>query len=225
MKRNFILAIDGPAGSGKSTVAKEVAKRLGLLYVDTGAMYRALTLKAIKGGIKFDDEGGLIDLAKGMDIAFKIDGEFKLSVQLEGVDVSEEIRKSYVTNNVKYVARIPGVREEMTKLQRKTASAGKGAVLEGRDIGTVVFPDADRKIYLDANARERISRRFKELKAKGHDVTMDDIEKDVMARDHSDKTREVAPLKKADDAVTIDTTGMTIAEVTERIVREVGNGA
>jgi len=221
MKRNFIIAIDGPAGSGKSTVAKKVAKRLGLLYVDTGAMYRALTLKAINEDVKFDDEDSLIALAKRADIELKMDDDLRLSVLLEGADVSEEIRKSYVTNNVKFVARIPEVRAEMGKLQRKVASSGKGAVLEGRDIGTVVFPDADKKIYLDASIEKRVERRFKELKDKGHEITLDEVRKDVVTRDRSDETRDVAPLKKAEDAVIIDTTDMTVAEVAEGILKKV----
>lgn len=218
MKQTLIIAIDGPAGSGKSTVAKNVAKRLGLLYVDTGAMYRALTLKAIKENVDLSDEGALVELTRRTKIVLKMDEDFKLSVLLDGEDVSEEIRELSVTNKVKHLACIPKVREEMVLLQRKAASRGK-AVLEGRDIGTVVFPDADKKIYLDAGIGERIKRRYKELKEKGHKVTLDDIEKDVIARDHSDKTRKVAPLKKAEDAIVIDTTGLTIVEVAERIIR------
>ena len=218
--KKLIIAIDGPAGSGKSTVAKEVAKRLNLLYVDTGAMYRALTLKAIREEVGLDDENALVELARRVNIDLKTNSDFKLSVALDGEDVSEEIRRSYVTTNVKYVARLARVRGEMVKLQRKAASSG-GAVLEGRDIGTVVFPNADRKIYLDASVEERIKRRYNELKEKGHDITLDEIEKDVVTRDHTDKTREVAPLKKADDAVVIDTTDLTVAEVADKIVEEI----
>ena len=220
MKNKLIIAIDGPAGSGKSTVAKEVAKRLGLLYIDTGAIYRALTLKALRGNVDVNNEGALVKLARKANIDLKIDKDFRLSVFLDGEDVSEEIRKSFVTKNVKYVARVANVRKEMVALQRKIASKGR-AVLEGRDIGTVVFPDANRKIYLDAGVDERINRRYKELKRKGYNATFDEVEKDVIARDHSDQTRAVAPLKKADDAIVIDTTNMTVAEVAERIVKEV----
>ena len=216
----MIIAIDGPAGSGKSTVAKEVAKRLSLLYVDTGAMYRALTLKAMKENVALDDENALVELARRTTIDLKTNSDFKLSVLLDGGDVSEEIRKLYVTNNVKYIARLPKVRGEMVKLQRKAASSGE-AVLEGRDIGTVVFPDADRKIYLDASVDERIKRRYDELKEMGHEITRDEIEEDVITRDHTDKTRDVAPLKKADDAIVIDTTDLTVAEVADRIVKEI----
>jgi len=220
MRERLIVAIDGPAGSGKSTVAREVARKLGLLYVDTGAMYRALTLKAMREKIGLDDGAALVELAKRTKIRLSAGDDFKLSVLLDGEDVSDEIRGAPVTNNVKHVARIPDVREQMVILQRKAASSG-GAVLEGRDIGTVVFPDADRKIYLDANVGERVKRRFKELKEKGHNITIGEIEKDVRTRDHTDKTRDAGPLKKADDAISIDTTGLSVAEVAERIVKEV----
>ena len=220
VKKNLIIAIDGPAGSGKSTVAKEVARRLGLLYVDTGAMYRTLTLKATREKIAFDDEKALVELAGRTVITLQVNRDFKLSVLLDGEDVSEEIRKTDVTNNVKYVARLANVRKQMLKLQRKAASSGR-AVLEGRDIGTVVFPDAGIKIYLDANIEERVKRRYKELIAKGYKVTPEEIGKDVKTRDYTDQTREVAPLKKADDAVVIDTTGLSINEVAERIIKEV----
>lgn len=220
MSERLIIAIDGPAGSGKSTVAREVAKQLGLLYVDTGAMYRALTLKALREKVDINDGSVLVRLARRTNIDLKINKNFKLSVLLDGEDVSEEIRKSLVTSNVKYVARIPNVRGEMLILQRKAVSNGR-AVLEGRDIGTVVFPDAERKIYLDANIDERIRRRYEELREKGHDITLDEVKNDVITRDHSDETREVAPLRKADDAIIIDTTGLTVAEVAERIIKEI----
>lgn len=221
--KKLIIAIDGPAGSGKSTVAKEVARRLGLLYVDTGAMYRALTLKAIREKVGLNDEDALVELARRTNIDLRTNDDFRLSVELDGEDVSLEIRKSYVTTNVKYVARIGKVRREMVKLQRKAASS-KGAVLEGRDIGTVVFPNADKKIYLDASVDERIKRRYRELVEKGHDITLDGVEKDVITRDYTDKMRDVAPLKKADDAIVIDTTNLTVAEVAERIVKEALEG-
>jgi len=185
-------------------------------------MYRALTLKALREKMNLNDTDALAELARRTNIDLKTNEDFKLSVLLDGEDVSEKIRESIVTDNVKYVARIRGVREQMVMLQRRVASSGgRGAVLEGRDIGTVVFPNADRKIYLDASVTERVMRRYKELKERGYNVTYDEVEKDVITRDYSDKTREVAPLKKADDAVVIDTTDLTVAEVTERIIREV----
>ena len=220
MKGRLIIAIDGPAGSGKSTVAKEVAKKLGLIYVDTGAMYRALTLKAVEKNIDLADSDALISLAKNTEIRLETDKNFKLSVKLDKKDVSEEIRTPFVTNNVKHVACISGVRKEMVNLQRRVAS-GRGAVLEGRDIGTVVFPDADIKIYLDASIDERVRRRYKELVVKNPGITLEEVKKDVAARDKSDEERSVGPLKKAADAVLIDTTKLTIPQVVDKILEEV----
>lgn len=217
MKDRFVIAIDGPAGSGKSTVAKEVAKKLGFIYVDTGAMYRALTLKAIKKNIDLTDSGALIDLAKNTKIHLETNKNFELSVKIDGKDVSEEIRTPFITNSVKHVACIAGVRREMVNLQRRAASE-KGAVLEGRDIGTVVFPDADVKIYLDASIDERVKRRYKELIVKTPDIAIEEVKKDVAARDKSDEERSVGPLKKADDAILIDTTKLTIPEVVDKIL-------
>lgn len=220
MKSKLIIAIDGPAGSGKSTVAKEVAKRLGLIYVDTGAMYRALTLKAIEKKMDLADADALIDLAKNAEIRLTTDKDFRLFVKLDGRDVSEEIRALFVTNSIKHVACISGVRKEMVNLQRK-AAGDNGAVLEGRDIGTVVFPDADVKIYLDASIDERVRRRYKELVAKNCGITIEEIKRDVAARDKSDEERSVGPLRKADDAVAIDTTKLSIQEVVDRIMDEI----
>ncbi|MBN1871253.1 MAG: (d)CMP kinase [Candidatus Omnitrophica bacterium] len=218
MKDRLIIAIDGPAGSGKSTVARQVARRMGILYVDTGAMYRAITLKALRSHTSLRDEKALSELVAETNIDLKIDGDFGLSVYLDGEDVTEEIRRQYVTNNVKHLACLPAVRERMVVLQRHASRSGR-AVLEGRDIGTVVFPDADFKVFLDASEEERVNRRYKELRLKGYDVNRDEIKRDVDSRDTSDKTREVAPLKKAVDAVYIDTTGLTIEEVTDKIIK------
>lgn len=214
----MIIAIDGPAGSGKSTVAKGVAERLGILYVDTGAMYRALTLKALGRGLDLKDEEGLIALAKDTKIELLYEKEGGLTVFLNGKDVSREIRTPELTKNIKFVAGIPGVRAEMVKMQRKIAGSGKGAVLEGRDIGTVVFPGADRKFYLDADFKERVRRRHKELIDGGQEVGNADIEKDVRLRDKSDMERSAGPLKKADDAILIDTTKLSIEETVDKIL-------
>jgi len=214
----MIIAIDGPAGSGKSTVAKKVAERLGILYVDTGAMYRALTLKAIEMQLNLEDETALINMAKDTRIELVLEKNNKLTVFLDGRDVSGHIRTPELTNNIKYVARIPGVRKEMVKMQRSEAREGKGAVLEGRDIGTVVFPDADKKFYLDADFKERVRRRHKELVGFGVNVDIANIREDVERRDKSDMERETAPLRKADDAVTIDTTKLSIEETVEKIL-------
>lgn len=214
----MIIAIDGPAGSGKSTVSRRVAERLGILYVDTGAMYRALTFKAMDKGLDLKDENGLIDMAKDTEIELVYDKDDGLVVLLDGRDVSKEIRTNELTKNIKFVAGIADVRKEMVKMQRRVARSGKGAVLEGRDIGTVVFPDADKKFYLDADFKIRVERRYKELIEGGQDVGLTDIEKDVRLRDKSDMERDVAPLKKADDAVTIDTTNLTIEQTVEKIL-------
>ncbi len=212
----MIVAIDGPAGSGKSTVSKMVAARLGLLYLDTGAMYRALTLKAMRGRIGLKDEEALVRLAGSTKIDLEHDGG-RLKILLDGEDVTGLIRTPELTNNVKYVARVPGVRKEMVGLQRLIGEKS-GAVLEGRDIGTVVFPDADYKFYLDADVHERSRRRYKELVDAGVKVELDDIEKDVLSRDESDMNRPVGALRKADDAILIDTTDLSIDGVVEKLL-------
>ena len=211
---NLVIAIDGPAGSGKSTVSKLIAKKLGLLYVDTGAMYRALTLKAMRSGVNLEDESALVELAKNTRIG--LEEKTKLRVFLDGVDVSIPIRTPEVTNKVKYIARVPGVRHEMVTLQRSIGQK-QGAILEGRDIGTVVFPDASYKFYLDANAGERAKRRLKDMVEFGAGSDVEKIKKDIIERDSSDINRSVGALKKASDAVYIDTTDLTIAEVVKKI--------
>lgn len=214
--KNLIIAIDGPAGSGKSTVSKIVAKRLALLYIDTGAMYRALTLKAMREGIDLGDENALVSLAKSTRVGLEEKG--RLYVFLDGKDVSLAIREPDVTANVKYVARVPGVRCEMVALQRSIGKKRGGAVLEGRDIGTVVFPDADYKFYLDASPEERAKRRCKELIELGQKASVENVKEDILTRDDSDMKRSMGALKKADDAVFIDTTGLSIDGVTEKIL-------
>lgn len=219
MQQPNVIAIDGPAGSGKSTVAKEVARRLGFLYIDTGAMYRTLTLKAINKGLDFSDKEALVELSKGIDIKLK-----ESSVELDSEDVSRKIRSMEVTTAVKLLASIKGVRENMVKLQRKLGCLSSGAVLEGRDIGTVVFPDAAHKFYLDAGFRTRVARRFKELKEKGFSISREEIKEDVRQRDASDMTREIGPLKKAKAAAVIDTTDMKIVQVIDKILEIVKSG-
>jgi cytidylate kinase len=193
-----------------------VAKRLGLLYIDTGAMYRALTLKAMRNGVDFDDESALTALAHSTRISLEVSGDaFRVTVDDE--DVTGLIRTPELTNNVKYLARVPGVRHEMVKQQRIIGERA-GAVLEGRDIGTVVFPDAEFKFYLDADIEERSRRRHKELVDSGQSVSLSDIRKDVIFRDESDMQRSVGALKIARGAISIDTTAMTINEVVNKLI-------
>lgn len=216
----MIVAIDGPAGAGKSTIAKIIAQRLGFLYIDTGAMYRALTFKIIQEGIETKDIGRIVQAAGQARIELKVDTDGSLKVWLDSVDITGKIRQPKVTALVSDIAKIGPVRQIMLKTQRKMGQQ-QDAVLDGRDIGTVVFPDADKKFYLDASAKERAGRRYKELKEAGQAVTLELIAQDISRRDTIDSTREFAPLKKAPDAVYVDTTNMTIEEVADVIMKEV----
>lgn len=209
-----VITIDGPAGAGKSTVAKRVATSLGLTYLDTGAMYRAVTLLAQRTGVDVNDDLSLKRLAE--DISLKLTGG---KVFLNGEDVSEDIRKPEVSDKVSFVARQRSVREIMTKLQREMASNG-GVVLDGRDMGSVVFPSADCKIFLTASVEERARRRHAELEQKGIIVSFDEVKHNIIARDKIDSEREVAPLRVPEGAYILDTTGLTIDEVVQEIVRK-----
>ncbi len=216
----MIIAIDGPAGAGKSTVARITAQKLGFLYIDTGAMYRALTLKALDSNTDTNDAGALTEMARSTSIDLINSQEGAITVFLDGKDVSAAIRNPRITRFVSLVAKVKGVREIMLGLQRKLGLE-RDSVLDGRDIGTVVFPDADRKFYIDADFGERARRRYKELKEAGQQVTLKDIENDLCNRDKIDSTREFAPLKKADDAIFIDTTNLTIEEVVNSILNRI----
>ena len=207
----MIIAIDGPAGSGKSTIAKLIAEDLGLVYLDTGAMYRLVTLKALNEGIL----GNLDKIVKMLD-DLRIDIK-KNGFYLDDTNVSEEIRKPIVSENVSDIAAIREVREKMVDLQRKF-SESKNVILDGRDIGTVVFPNADVKIFLIADAKERANRRYKELIAKGENVKIEEIYENILKRDKIDSTRKESPLKKADDAIEVDTTSKSIEEVKNEIL-------
>lgn len=213
--KKIIVAIDGPAGAGKSTVAKLVAKRLNFLYIDTGAMYRALTLKVKRKHINPTDEPKVCTVMRKTSIDLVPEND-TLKVLLDDNDVSQEIRKLYISDGVSEIAKMKPVREFMTKLQRALAK-NNNCVLEGRDIGTVVFPHAQFKFYLDASFKERVLRRFKELKEKKEAITLSFVEKDLSNRDTIDSTREYAPLKQAEDAHYIDTTSLTIEEVIDKI--------
>ncbi|HIE28993.1 TPA: (d)CMP kinase [Candidatus Poribacteria bacterium] len=216
MSKKLIIAIDGPAGSGKSTVAKLVAEKLGYLYLNTGAMYRAVTLKALSAGVDLDDESALIDVAENCVIEFANSGTKTL---LDGVDVSNELHLPHVDKVISDIVKIPGVRRAMVAQQQRIGEQG-GIVTEGRDVTTVVFPDADVKIYLDASLEERAKRRYKELKEKGEEISLDEVEADMRMRDEKDSSREDSPLRVAADATVIDTTHLTIEEVIEVILHE-----
>ncbi len=213
----MIVAIDGPAGAGKSTVAKILAKRLGFLYIDTGAMYRALTLKALDNNVDVRDEDKINRLALETRIDLRSNPDGSLSVILDGRDVSLEIRKPRITEYVSDVSKIKGVRQVLVKMQRELGEKGD-CVLEGRDIGTVVFPRAQKKFFIDASSEVRVNRRFKELKGLNQNVAESDVAKDLSNRDKIDSTREVSPLRKAEDAIYIDTTKLSIEGVVEKML-------
>jgi len=215
----MIIAIDGPAGAGKSTVAKILAQRLGFLYIDTGAMYRALTLKAMEDNIDINNHELLVKMARDTKIDL-VSSDGSLRVLLDGRDVTREIRDPKVTKLVSDLAKIKGVREEMLKLQRQLGML-KDSVLEGRDIGTVVFPDAEKKFYLDAKFNERVDRRYKELKGQNRQVESEEVAEDLNNRDTIDSSREFAPLKKAEDALYVDTTPLTIEEVVQTLLQHI----
>ncbi len=215
-----VIAIDGPAGSGKSTVARLTARALGFDYVDTGAMYRAVTLAALRSGITPDNGPELTALAKKSSVTFKPAADGSLRVELNDKDITDGIRMPDVTANVSAVSAHAGVREALVDLQRElAATAAKGAVVEGRDVGTVVFPGAMLKVYLDASIEERARRRQKDMVDAG--VTVDDGElvKLLRTRDKMDSSRDLSPLAKAGDATVVDTTKMTIQEAVGLIIR------
>ncbi len=203
-----VIAIDGPAGSGKSTVAKAVADRLDLDYLDTGAMYRAVAFAAMRRGIDPADVEPVSRLARDLEL------DVATKVTVDGVDATIEIRSPEVTRAVSSVAAMPAVRTELVRRQREWVEAHGGGVVEGRDIGTVVFPKADLKVYLTAADGERASRRSREML----DLHYDEVAADIARRDHVDSTRAASPLAVADDAVCLDTTGQSIEQVVESVV-------
>ncbi|TKD69869.1 (d)CMP kinase [Pseudalkalibacillus hwajinpoensis] len=217
MKKRINIAIDGPAGAGKSTVARQVADYLSFLYIDTGAMYRALTYKAIEREVDLENGPLLKELLNETVIDLQV-GEEEQHVLLDNKDVTTDIRSFNVTNNVSFVARQSEVREEMVKRQKLLADKG-GVVMDGRDIGTHVLPNSELKVFLIASVEERASRRYKELIDKGIEADLDTIKNEIALRDKRDSEREVAPLVKADDAKEIDTTSMTISEVVDYILQ------
>ena len=207
-----VVAIDGPAGSGKSTVSRLLAASLGFTHLNSGALYRGITLLALRGSIDLGNEARLADVARSASMDFDADGGFLL----DGEDVSEQIRSSEVDSAVSTVAALPRVRAAVTAHQRRIA-AGKSVVIEGRDVTTVVFPQAQVKIYLDASVEERAARRHADLLAQGEDPDPAQVESEIRIRDERDKTRADSPLMVADDAVVIDTTGLSIPDVVRAI--------
>ncbi len=217
MARPLIVAIDGPAGAGKSTVSKILALRLGFTLVDTGAIYRCVALKARRQGVGLDDRQGLEGVLAGLEVSFRMDVD-KNHVFLEGEDVSELIRTPEISMAASRVSAQPVVRDALLGLQRRLAlAAEQGAILEGRDIGTVVFPDADVKVFLSADPAVRARRRYEELFQKGHEKPVDEVLAEQTRRDREDSQREVAPLKPADDAVQLDATALALSEVVHHI--------
>jgi len=213
---SFIVGIDGPAGTGKSTLTKLISKELNLINIDTGATYRCVALKAIKNNIKVEEKDKIIDLLDDIKIEFKNE-EDKQKVFLDDEDVTERIRQNDVNDIVSPVSSIKEVRYKLVELQRKLAE-GKKVILEGRDITTYVFPNADVKIYLDASSEERAKRRYKQNLEKGIETSYQEVYEKICARDKNDMEKEMGALKIAEDATVIDTTNLSIEEVKEKII-------
>jgi len=213
----LIIAIDGPAGSGKSTIAKMIARELGFTYIDTGAMYRAVALKIKRLGINPDDPEAVLEVLKNTEIDLR-PSEEGIKIFLDGEDVSDRIRTEEIGKIASKIARHRKVREILVQMQRELGKRAKDAVIEGRDTGTVIFPDADIKFFLTASAEVRAERRYRELKEKGLNVNYDRILREVKERDRLDKTRKESPLKPAEDAVIIDTSDKDIDQVFRQLI-------
>lgn len=210
----FNVALDGPAGAGKSTVARMVAKELGYVYVDTGAMYRAITWKVLHKGIPLEDLSAIADMTASTRIEL-LPGLTGQTVLVDGQDVTERIRSTEINLHVSHIAAIPDVRERLVSMQKSMAAA-KGVVMDGRDIGTSVLPDAEVKVFLTASARKRAERRYLEMNAS--EISLDDLEKDIERRDQLDRGRKVSPLRQAEDAVLLDSTEMSLDEVVNAVL-------
>ncbi len=217
----MIIAIDGPAGAGKSTIAKLIAKQLRLVYIDTGAMYRAVGLKAKRNNIACSEQEKIEEMLKNTEVELKNENG-ATAVYLDGENVSAEIRLPEISRMASDISAVPVVRYAMVEMQRSMANK-TDTILDGRDIGTFVLPNADVKIFLTASVEERAERRYKELIARGENVKKEDVRSDIEKRDYNDSHRALAPLKKADDATEVDTTGMTIEQVCEKIISLVRN--
>ena len=215
----FVVAVDGASGTGKGTVTRIVAEKLGLITIDTGALYRCVTLEVLDNNIPFDDVKKIEDITKKIKVDLKVEDDKQL-VFLNGKDVSIEIRTPRVTSNVSEIAAIKEVREEMVHIQRKLAE-GKNVIMEGRDIGTTVFPDADVKIFLECSAEERAKRRVRQNKENGIETSYEEVLESIKHRDFIDSTREVSPLRKADDAIVVHTDGYKDTEGGEAVYKVV----
>ncbi len=213
MRKRPVVALDGPAGAGKSTVARAVAEALGFVLVDTGALYRGIALAARESNVSWDDGDALGELARGLELSFNDAG----SLCIAGVDRGGEIRTPEVSQGASKVSAHPPVREALLGIQRALGADG-GVVLEGRDIGTVVFPDAEAKIFLTASVEKRAERRMGDLKKRGIEADMESLLESIRERDHRDSTRAIAPLRPADDAEQVDTTTLSFDEVVTRVV-------
>lgn len=213
---SYNIAIDGPAGAGKSTIAKAVAKRMKLIYVDTGAMYRALALLVVREGKALQDKEGILALCEKADVTIRYEDGIQV-VYLNGENVNAFLRTEEVGNTASVISQIPEVREKLVGLQRRLA-AESDCIMDGRDIGTCVLPGAQKKIYLTASSSVRAKRRCEELRAKGEESDFETVRADIEARDYRDMHRETSPLRQAEDAVCVDTSDMTVEEVIERIL-------
>ena len=214
---NLVITIDGPAASGKSTAARLLAEKLGASFLDTGAMYRAVTLAAIRAGVDMSDEEKLLGVMRTSEFQFSAE-EGKMMVCVDGVDVTEQIRGPEISAGSRYIASAPKVREKLVEMQRQFAAGEEKIVTEGRDQGTVAFGDADIKFYLTAAADERARRRQAELRARGVSESLAQIQKAIEKRDKSDENRAVGPLRPAKDAIVVDSTDLSIEEVVEKLL-------
>ena len=217
----MIIAIDGPSGAGKSTLAKRLAKELGFVYLDTGAMYRALALKVLRQGVDLADDTRLAKLVAGTEIDLQ-ETDGRLAVLLDGEDVATQIRTPEVSQMASKVSALRVVRARMLDLQRAMGNRGS-VVAEGRDIGTVIFPEAEVKVFLDASVCERARRRYDELKAAGRAVDLEETQREIEERDKRDSERDVAPLRKADDAMLIDSSSVNAEDVVARVLAHIQN--
>ncbi len=221
---DLVITIDGPAGSGKSTVARRLARKIGAKFLDTGAMYRAVTLAAMQADVDMNDQDKLLGVLDNKEFGFTAK-EGKMEVRIDGVDVTEQIRQPEVTANARHIASATRIREKLVDMQREFAADEEKIVTEGRDQGTVAFSDADFKFFLTADASERARRRQAQLQAKGVCQSLEQIQKAIEERDKSDRGRAVGPLRPADDAIVVDTTELGIEEVVGKLLDFVGKNA